>query len=391
MRWAKKIQGGLEARLATPAYAGWILIGFTLFFFLAAVNTMVGWLYVMGGVCLALLVVAAFLPMRSLAKLEIRRLPPHPVSVGDTITVQVAIANNTNTTKSLLQLQDQVPKKLGKYPQTVIDQLSPQAIHHWSYPLDPQQRGIYRWQTVQLRTAAPLGLFWSRRTRMVPAKLVVYPTVLALSHCPLIEHMGQQLNLQLNAQHAKSSTEGLTRSLRPYRWGDPTRLIHWRSSARYGELRVRELEIDTGGQEIVISLDCNPNWQLEPFEQAVIAAASFYFYAQRMTSNVRLWTPHSGLVQGDKAVLEALAEVNVGDREQESLPQTPLIWLTQNFSSLEILPTGSRWLLWSDDSLSEAKTRSATALPTLSSSGIQIYPQQPLQPQLQQSVERVPR
>jgi uncharacterized protein (DUF58 family) len=225
----------------------------------------------------------------------------------------------------------------------------------------------------------------------VPAKVVVYPTVLALSHCPLIEHMGQQLNLQFNAQQAKAATEGSTRSLRPYRWGDPTRLIHWRSSARHGELRVRELEIDTGGQEIVISLDCGQYWQSEPFEQAVITAASFYFYAQRITNNVRVWTPSSGLVQGDKAVLETLAEVSVGDRQQELLPKIPLIWLTQNPNSLESLPIGSRWLLWSDDSPIEAKSQSSTPLPTLTSPGISIQPHQPLQPQLQQSVNRVPR
>jgi len=47
------------------------------------------------------------------------------------------------------------------------------------------------------------------------------------------------------------TTEGLTRSLRPYRLGDPTRLIHWRTSARYGELRVRELEVMTGGKKLL--------------------------------------------------------------------------------------------------------------------------------------------
>jgi uncharacterized protein (DUF58 family) len=53
----------------------------------------------------------------------------------------------------------------------------------------------------------------------------------------------------------KQATEGITRSLRPYRWGDPTRLIHWRTSARYGELRVRELEKVTTDQEVLIGLD----------------------------------------------------------------------------------------------------------------------------------------
>nr|WP_231939937.1 DUF58 domain-containing protein [Dolichospermum compactum] len=57
----------------------------------------------------------------------------------------------------------------------------------------------------------------------------------------------------------------LLRSLRPYRINDPTRLIYWRTSARYGELRVRELEVITGGQEILIAIDSSFQWQQELF------------------------------------------------------------------------------------------------------------------------------
>jgi uncharacterized protein (DUF58 family) len=55
-------------------------------------------------------------------------------------------------------------------------------------------------------------------------------------------------------------------SLRPYRISDPTRVIHWRTSAPYGELRVPELEIITGGQEVITALDSAANWQEEQFE-----------------------------------------------------------------------------------------------------------------------------
>jgi hypothetical protein len=44
----------------------------------------------------------------------------------------------------------------------------------------------------------------------------------------------------------KNATEGITRALRPYRWGDPIRLVHWRTSARFGDLRIRELEVTLG-------------------------------------------------------------------------------------------------------------------------------------------------
>jgi len=107
--------------------------------------------------------------------------------------------------------------------------------------------------------------------------------------------MGQEASNQFYSQRRfHVATEGMTRSLRPYRMGDPTRLIHWRTSARYGELRVRELEVVTGGQEIIIALDSAAAWQEDNFEQAVIAAASLYFYSQRQQLNVKLWTGLTG-------------------------------------------------------------------------------------------------
>ncbi len=186
----------------------------------------------------------------------------------------------------------------------------------------------------------------------------MYPSVLPLTQCPLVDQIGRDISLQFNSdRRTQAATEGITRSLRPYRWGDPTRLVHWRTSARYGELRVRELEVLTGGQELVICLDSALPWRnvsgdfsngiIEPFEQAVIAATSLYFYAYHRNLNVKLWTAGTGLVQGSQAVLETLAAVqSEEDIRAENLPALPLIWLTQNSTGLGTLPSGSRWLLW---------------------------------------------
>ena len=133
--------------------------------------------------------------------------------------------------------------------------------------------------------------------------------------------------------------------------------MHWRSSARYGELRVRELELLTGGQELVIGLDSGLDWRSTPqdttpesFEQAVSAAASLYFYAQSHSLNVQLWTTQTGLVHGNTAVLETLADTYTGAAPGAELPNLPIVWLTANPASLNSLPPGSRWLLWSAES-----------------------------------------
>ncbi|MBD1814133.1 DUF58 domain-containing protein [Microcoleus vaginatus DQ-U2] len=385
MNIGHKIADWLENRAVTPAYAGWLLSGMTVFFFGSATNTMSGWLYVLSGGGLALLGVAAVLPGKSLRSLEVRRRTIEPVSAGDRITVELEIENRARQPKTLLQVLDILPFVLGEPVVRPIEVIEPNSIYRDTYYLEVRQRGVYRWQEVNLRTAAPLGLFWCRRSRPVKAVAVVYPQVLPLSTCPLIDRIGQEDSPQFyNRSRSQTATEGLTRNLRPYRHGDPTRLIHWRTSARYGELRVRELEVAAGGQEIIIALDSAAAWQPEEFERAVTVAASLYFYASKRLLNVKLWTAGTGLVSGNRVVLETLAAVNAGEDAVENRPKLPIIWLTQNSASLSTLSLGSRWVLWplATAEIGE-KMLVKHELP-----GLEIRSGRPLELQLQDPLER---
>ncbi|MGF1494520.1 MAG: DUF58 domain-containing protein [Microcoleaceae cyanobacterium] len=385
----QKLTNWLETRWVAPAYAGGLLSFLALFFFGAATNTMAGWLYVISGTSFALLGLAAILPPRSLSALQIHRYPIEPVSAGYQLTVELEIENPTLQPKTLLQVRDQLSPEFkasittestlsNEMTTTVIETLAAQSTHRWVYYLPTQNRGIYNWQNVELRTAAPLGLFWCRRSWSAPVNVIVYPVVLPLSYCPLIDNIGEDISPQVqDRRHQQMATEGLTRALRPYRYGDPTRLIHWRTSARYGELRIRELEISTAGQEVVIALDSGGAWQPEIFEQAVTAAASLYFYAARAQLNVQLWTAATGLVRGNRVVLSSLAGVMAGEEIAHDLPQQPLIWLTQNQGNLTHLPSGSRWVRW-PDLLKPHNTTSGLGV-----KGLEINLEQPLELQLQ--------
>ena len=385
MNIGHKIADWLENRAVAPAYAGWLLSGMTVFFFGSATNTMSGWLYALSGGSLALLGVAAVLPGKSLRSLEVRRRTIEPVSAGDRITVELEIENRAREPKTLLQVVDILPFVLGQPIVRPIEVLDPNSIYRDTYYLEVRQRGVYRWQEVNLRTAAPLGLFWCRRSRRVKAVAVVYPQVLPLSTCPIIDRIGQEDSPQFyNRSRSQTATEGLTRNLRPYRHGDPTRLIHWRTSARYGELRVRELEVAAGGQEIIIALDSAAAWQPEEFERAVTVAASLYFYASKRLLNVKLWTAGTGLVSGNRVVLETLAAVNAGEDAVENRPKLPIIWLTQNSATLSTLSLGSRWVLWP---LATAET-GEKMLVKHELPGLEIRSGRPLELQLQDPLER---
>lgn len=367
----------LESKWATPSFAGWILGVIAICFFGAATNTMAGWLYAISGVSFAMLGLGAVLAARSLRSLQISRLPIAPISADDQIAVEILIKNPTLKPKSLLQIQDLIPHSLGKPPIQSIETIAPQSTYHWTYYQPAQKRGVYWWQEVQAKTAAPLGLFWSCRSHAAKAKAIVYPRVLPLVTCPLIDEIGREDNWQVRSDRFyQAATEGVTKALRPYRAGDPTRLIHWRTSARYGELKVRELEVVTGSQEVVITLDNTLPWIEEDFEQAVIAAASLYFYAARRQLEVQLWTGDLGLVHGSQVVLETLAATNFGVKKINQLPDLPLIWLTTNAASLISLPPASRWILWqSEDALGMVNQQFP---------GVVVDRTKPLQNQLQQ-------
>jgi uncharacterized protein (DUF58 family) len=384
MQIIPKLSDRLENRWAAPAYSGWVLFGIGLCFFGAATNTMAGWLYVLSGIIAALLCVNAWSAARSLRHLVVERAPITPVSAGDDLTIQLAIANPSKTPQILLQIQDILPYVFQTKQSTALEVIPAQGQQEWVYYLPTQKRGVYHWQEVQLRTGNPLGLFWASRLRPAPAKAIVYPQILPLVACPLIDSIGQKDSTRNEStRRYLPASEGVTRTLRPYRYGDPTRLIHWRTSARLGDFKVRELEVIKGSQDVVIGLDSYSSWVGESFEIAVIAAASLYFYASRAQMNVQLWTAKTGLVQGNRVVLETLAAVTAAETKSagEILPEMPIIWLTGNAATLESLNPYSRWAFF--------RSGEQTAIMSQNLAGITINTENPLGPQLQQALKKV--
>jgi uncharacterized protein (DUF58 family) len=380
----------LETHVAVPAYGGWVLMGLTFCFWLAATNTMAGWLYVLSGLGVALLLLSATMPMQMLKGLEIRRSPLSPVHVGDPLFVEIHIRNQTTQAKGLLMAQDQVPQGLGEQAEVVIEAISPHSPYIWQYSLHPERRGLYQWQTVTLRTGAPLGLFWSRRVQKVQARVLIYPRVLPLSRCPLLEEIGPSAQQPFQqVPQPRTGSEGSTRSLRPYRTGDPMRMVHWRSSARFNALRVRELEVIGGGQTFVIALDTQSNWHPDAFEQAVMAAASLVIYATQKQYTPQFWTSQWGQVEGTQQILEVLAQIEPQQTTAKQQPDQSAIWLTTNPESISPLPLGSRYVLWTQPtSVSSASDRSNTVQANHQKPGISINPEVPLQIQLQKSLQR---
>ncbi len=95
MTWHARITTWLETRWVNPAYSGWLLLCLAIFLFIAATNTLAGWLYVMSGAMFALLLVAAVLSYQNLQSLQVQRLPTDPVTVGEPIRIALTLTNLT--------------------------------------------------------------------------------------------------------------------------------------------------------------------------------------------------------------------------------------------------------------------------------------------------------
>jgi uncharacterized protein (DUF58 family) len=359
----------LERRWIAPAYAGWVVMVIAVCFFGAATNTMTGWLYVLSAICVVLAAVAAILPVRSLRALAVAHLPIGPITAGEDLKIGLRIHNRSTQPQILFQLWDHLPLELGSSDPVAIERVPATGYRDISVTCTPARRGLYRWEQIELRSAQPLGLFWCRRGHISPAEVWVYPQQLRLSHCPILDNLSDPRAIEQSTAmlHAQPSATGSTRSLRAYRTGDPLRMVHWRSSARYGELQVRELEDYRTTKKIVIALDTAGDWTELGFEQAVIAAASLYIYSLRQQLQVQFWSSSQGLIDGKEAMLRALAEVQPGQAQCER-PNQPLLWLTGGV--VPQLPSGSRYVSW-------GQGNSAT-------DGLMIDPLHPLIAQLQQ-------
>lgn len=355
-RLSQTLSHWLETHWALPSYNGWVVLVISVAYFGAATNTMVGWLYAISGLTFALLGLTGWQSRRMLQDLEIERLPIAPVSVGETIEIGLRVRNtHRKQAKALLQILDQRDRAVGGEGRHTIDTITVGSDQHWIDRPIATRRGVYVWDQLWVRTGAPLGLFWARSLHRVPAKAVVYPQVIPLSHCPILDRLGDARNPVSATQdrQAIDGQEGVTRTLRAYRSGDPMRLIHWKSSARRGELRVRELETHNSGRQVTIAIDDRTTWEPDDFEQAASAAASIYFYASRAQLEVSLWSAQTGLVRGHRIVLEALAALDynhrLDSRQREATPpDTGLLWLSNRDASLPQLPQGSIGLLWGE-------------------------------------------
>ncbi|HEY3482426.1 MAG TPA: DUF58 domain-containing protein, partial [Streptomyces sp.] len=276
-----------------------------------------------------------------------RRLSPSRVPAMSESRVHLRVDNVSRIPTGMLMLQDRVPYVLGPRPRFVLDRVEPAGHREVSYRVRSDLRGRYPLGPLQLRLTDPFGMCELTRSFSAFDTLTVVPRVEPL---PPVRLAGE----------ANGYGESRTRALafageddvipRGYRHGDDLRRVHWRSTAKYGELMVRREEQPHRARcTVLLDTRRRAYYGAGPdsaFEWAVSGAASIATHMLERGFAVRLLTDTGSSVPGHEGaggfagdssdmagvLLDTLAVVDHSDDEGLS-------------AAYEVLRSGSEGLL----------------------------------------------
>lgn len=186
-----------------------------------------GTLVAVGVFAFTLFTVGLVWPWAALGRVEVFAAAPRDATVGDVVSLRLRFEGR------IARVEVRALDPAGEWHRASAPGAG--ALTHVA-----TRRGVFSHVRVELRTSVPLGVFVRRRvlTVALPTPVAVWPRPLAgtavLEAVPGHSHV---------AALASSSAAGdAVRSVREYVAGDAARLVHWPTSARLGELVVREHE-----------------------------------------------------------------------------------------------------------------------------------------------------
>jgi uncharacterized protein (DUF58 family) len=226
------------------------------------------------GVLLVFLpLLAAFGAGRARYRLScVRRIAPARVPAGQAAEVVMRLSNVSRLRTGLLLAEDTVPYALGSRPRFVLEGIGAAGSKEFRYQVRPDTRGRYTIGPLQVRVADAFGLVSIGRAFTSTSTLTVTPRIIPLSRPPLA---GTWLGDSEHGRRSISASGDDDVAPRAYQEGDGLHRVHWRSTARYGELMVRREEQHwRNTASLFLDTRRSAHGQASSFELAVTAAAS---------------------------------------------------------------------------------------------------------------------
>ncbi|GLW97295.1 DUF58 domain-containing protein [Microtetraspora sp. NBRC 16547] len=220
-----------------------------------------------------------------------RRLDPARVEAGTGSTVTLRLENVTRLPTGLLLVEDNLQYALGTRPRFVLDRVESRGVREVDYKVHSDLRGRYPIGPLSVRITDPFGMVELARSFTITDTLVVVPEVVPLPHVRLSGEWSGGGDSRTRSVAAAGDDDVAPRE---YRQGDDLRRVHWRSTARRGELMVRREEQQWQSRGALL-LDTRRHAHRgdgprSSFEVAVSAAASIGVHLAHEGLGLRLVT-----------------------------------------------------------------------------------------------------
>jgi uncharacterized protein (DUF58 family) len=237
-----------------------------------------------------------------------RTAEPDRVMRGESSQVTVTVANASRLFGASLVARDRV--RPGGHVAVPLLSLRPGQTTEAAYPVPTARRGVVAIGPLEVSRRDPLGLVRVARSYGGSVSVWVRPRVHPIGAVPV--GLSRSMDGRIDRIPSGSITFA---ALREYVVGDDLRHVHWRTSARVGELMVRE-HVDTSLPRIVVLLDDRAEaHEDESFEDACEAAASVIVAGVRAGVHVELQfvrgTASASGHEDAGAMLDLLAEATL--------------------------------------------------------------------------------
>src|SRR5260221_8972802 len=312
-----------------------------------------GWhvLYILTYVLLTLFVLSWLWARYSLNKLVFRRSSTiGRVQVGETFDERLMLDNVGLMPKLWVQVAD--GSTLPGHRAGYVASMGGRKRAHWRARNVCRQRGRFQLGPVVGTSGDPFGLFRSRIFLTSQRELLVLPRVIPLTNFALFT--GGLPGRGRSSQRALQTTTNAT-TIRDYTVGDALNRIHWRSTAHYNKLMVKEFDLDPA-VDAWIFLDLHDVVQAgegehstEEYGVTLAATIATYLLRQDLSVGMIVNGHHREILSLDRGdrqierVLELLAVVTAGPGPdlKEALALDALHF-GRNTVAIVITPSNSR-------------------------------------------------
>jgi uncharacterized protein (DUF58 family) len=306
-----------------------------------AVGEFAGWPFfrALGGIGLGAVVAAVLLTLQQPVVAVRRELSPDRVERDSPALATLRVRNAGKRWQPAFEAHDSAGEQRR---QVRVRRLAPGAEATYRYELPTSRRGKVQVGPLRLERADPFGLARNSRAAGEIETLWVHPrrhpTRTVVAGRPRHHHVGRTADDSL-----RGSSD--VRDVRPYVVGDEVRHLHWKATARTGQLMVRDF-VDPDQPRLTVLLDTRAESLPEAkFEEAVEVAASVLFAAAMAGHRCRLLTSAEVDIAAPGGPLTArrfLDELCMAKQSSAKIPLVPPSLTNGPSGGAVVLVTGAR-------------------------------------------------